>query len=93
MLLMANAGATVTLCHSQTKNLELHTKQADIIISAVGKKDLITADMVHSGALVIDVGINVLEELSSTGKRKIVGDCDTKNIANIADITPVPGGV
>jgi methylenetetrahydrofolate dehydrogenase (NADP+)/methenyltetrahydrofolate cyclohydrolase len=89
-LLLLHAGATVTVCHSRTKDLSLHTKNADIIISAVGKKHLITADMVTSWALVVDVGINVEK---STEWRKLFGDCDTENIGKIADITPVPGGV
>lgn len=84
-----HAGATVTICHSRTKDLAIHTKMADIIISAVGQKHLIASDMVRPGALVIDVGINVAEEEG----RKLSGDCDTDNIATIADITPVPGGV
>lgn len=89
-MLLLHAGATVTICHSRTRDLKVHTKTADIIISAVGKKHLITADMVASEALVIDVGINV--EQTEDG-RKIFGDCDTENIAKTADITPVPGGV
>jgi methylenetetrahydrofolate dehydrogenase (NADP+)/methenyltetrahydrofolate cyclohydrolase len=88
-MLLLNAGATVTICHSRTKDLSAHTKNADIIISAVGKKHLITAEMVQPGALVIDVGINVAEDEG----RKLSGDCDTENIGKIADITPVPGGV
>lgn len=88
-MLLLNAGATVTICHSRTKGLSAHTKNADIIISAVGKKHLITAEMVQPGVLVIDVGINVAEDEG----RKLSGDCDTKNIGKIADITPVPGGV
>jgi methylenetetrahydrofolate dehydrogenase (NADP+)/methenyltetrahydrofolate cyclohydrolase len=88
-MLLLHAGATVTICHSRTKDLGFHTKNADIVISAVGKKHLVTADMIQSGSLVIDVGINVEEgEI-----RKLFGDCDTENIAKIADITPVPGGV
>lgn len=88
-MLLLNAGATVTICHSRTKDLSAHTKNADIIISAVGKKHLITAEMVQPGVLVIDVGINVAEDEG----RKLSGDCDTENIGKIADITPVPGGV
>lgn len=89
-MLLLNAWATVTLCHSRTKNLWFHTKNADIVICAVWKKNLITSDMISENSLVIDVGINVEE---TTEGRKIFGDCDTKNIAKIADITPVPGGV
>lgn len=88
-LLLIHAGATVTICHSRTKNLGAHTRNADIIISAVGKKDLLTADMINPGALVIDVGINVADDEA----RKLSGDCDTGSICEIADITPVPGGV
>jgi len=89
-MLLLNAGATVTICHSRTKNLGSQTKNADIVISAVGKKHLITTEMVQPSSLVIDVGINV--EIQETGK-KLYGDCDTENIAKIADVTPVPGGV
>jgi methylenetetrahydrofolate dehydrogenase (NADP+) / methenyltetrahydrofolate cyclohydrolase len=89
-MLLLHAGATVTVCHSRTKDLSLHTKNADIIISAVGKKHLITADMVKPWSLVVDVGINVE---NADGGRKLFGDCDTESINNIADITPVPGGV
>lgn len=89
-MLLLHAGATVTICHSRTKDVGVHTKNADIVISAVGKKHLITANMIQDNALVIDVGINV--EQTEEG-RKLFGDCDTENIAKIADITPVPGGV
>lgn len=89
-MLLLHAGATVTICHSRTKNLASHTKNADIVICAVGKKHLITADMIQPDALVIDVGINVE---NSDEWRKLYGDCDTTNIGKIADITPVPGGV
>ena len=89
-MLLLHAGATVTICHSRTKNLSFHTKNADIVISAVGKKHLITADMISPGSLVVDVGINVEETEQG---RKLFGDCDTENIGKIADITPVPGGV
>jgi methylenetetrahydrofolate dehydrogenase (NADP+)/methenyltetrahydrofolate cyclohydrolase len=66
-MLLLHAGATVTICHSRTKELSEHTKHADIVISAVGKKHLITADMIQPGGLVIDVGINV--ETNDTGKK------------------------
>jgi methylenetetrahydrofolate dehydrogenase (NADP+) / methenyltetrahydrofolate cyclohydrolase len=89
-MLLLHAGTTVTVCHSRTKELSKHTKHADIVISAVGKKHLITADMIQPGSLVIDVGINV--ETNDTGK-KLFWDCDTENIGQIADVTPVPGGV
>lgn len=89
-MLLLHAGATVTICHSRTENLSAHTKNADIVISAVGKKHLITTEMIRPDSLVIDVGINVEETEQG---RKLYGDCDTENIAKIADVTPVPGGV
>lgn len=80
--------ATVTTCHSKTKNLKEHTKRADVVISAIGKPKFVTADMVKDGAVVIDVGINRGED------GKIVGDVDFENVEKKASyITPVPGGV
>lgn len=80
--------ATVTVCHSKTKNLDEHTKQADIIISAIGKPKFVTSDMVKDGVIVIDVGINRDEN------GKLVGDVDFENVKERASyITPVPGGV
>jgi len=87
-MMLLNAGATVTVCHSRTRNLREHTLQADIIIPAVGRKHLLTADMVREKSLVIDVGICVEE---TNQKRCLFGDCDTSHIASKADITPVPG--
>lgn len=83
-----NKNATVTICHSKTKNLEEHTKKADIVISAIGKAKFITQEMIKEGAIVIDVGINRDEN------GKIVGDVDFENVSQKASyITPVPGGV
>lgn len=80
--------ATVTVCHSKTKNLDEYTKQADIIISAIGKPKFVTSDMVKNGVIVIDVGINRDEN------GKLVGDVDFENVKEKASyITPVPGGV
>ena len=80
--------ATVTICHSKTKNIAEITKTADILISAVGKKNMVTADMVKDGAVVIDVGMNRNEE------GKLVGDVDFENVKQkVSYITPVPGGV
>lgn len=80
--------ATVTTCHSKTKNLKEHTKRADVVISAIGKPKFVTADMVKDGAVVIDIGINRGED------GKIVGDVDFENVEKKASyITPVPGGV
>jgi methylenetetrahydrofolate dehydrogenase (NADP+)/methenyltetrahydrofolate cyclohydrolase len=86
-LLLLAENATVTICHSKTQDLKKETKQADILVVAVGKPGLITADMVKKGAIVIDVGINRI------GKR-IVGDVDFEAVRKVAGyITPVPGGV
>ena len=83
-----NKNATVTVCHSKTKDLKEHTKNADIVISAIGKAKFVTADMIKDGAVVIDVGINRDEN------GKIVGDVDFEKVSSKASyITPVPGGV
>lgn len=83
-----NKNATVTVCHSKTKDLKEHTKNADILISAIGKAKFVTADMIKDGAVVIDVGINRNEN------GKIVGDVDFEKVSSKASyITPVPGGV
>jgi len=85
--LLTNADATVTLCHSRTRDLAGELKQADILVSAVGKALFIRPDMVKAGAVVIDVGINQLEG-------KLVGDVDFGGVEPVASaITPVPGGV
>ena len=85
--LFLNENATVTICHSKTKNLKDYTITADILISAVGKKNLITKDMVKQNAVVIDVGI-------TRENNKLYGDVDFDNVFNKASyITPVPGGV
>ena len=86
--LLINASATVTLCHSKTKDLASITREADILIVAVGKSRLITKDMVKDGAVVIDVGINKIEDGS------LCGDVDFENVKDKCSyITPVPGGV
>lgn len=86
--LLINSSATVTLCHSKTKDLASITREADILIVAVGKSRLITKDMVKDGAVVIDVGINKLEDGS------LCGDVDFENVKDKCSyITPVPGGV
>lgn len=83
-----NNNATVTVCHSKTKEIENVTKYADVLISAIGKPRFVTADMIKDGAVVIDVGINRLD----TGE--IVGDIDFESVSKKANyITPVPGGV
>ena len=85
--------ATVTICHTGTKNVEKHTKQADILIVAVGQPEYVTADMIKKGVHILDVGINRVSDDSEKGY-KIVGDVNYENVFSIADsITPVPGGV
>lgn len=85
---LLSKNATVTVCHSRTKNIKEITKQADIIVAALGKAKFVTEDMVKDGAVVIDVGINRTEE------GKLVGDVDFENVSKKASyITPVPGGV
>lgn len=85
---LLNKNATVTICHSRTKNLAEITKRADILVAAIGKAEFVKADMVKEGVVVIDVGINRTEE----GKLK--GDVDFENVSKKASyITPVPGGV
>ncbi len=85
---LLNKNATVTICHSKTQNLEEVTKQADILIAAIGKPEFVTANMVKEGATVIDVGINRTED------GKLVGDVNFEEVSKKASyITPVPGGV
>ena len=87
--LLLDANATVTIAHSRTKNLAEVTRGADILIAAVGRARMITADMVRPGAIVIDVGVN---RDQATGK--LCGDVDFEGVKDIAaHITPVPGGV
>ena len=87
-MLMLKNNATVTVCHSKTENLKEITKQADILVAAVGRPKFVTADMVKNGAVVLDVGINRMED------GKLCGDVDFENIAEKTSyITPVPGGV
>ena len=85
---LLSKNATVTICHSRTKDLKEELKDADVVIAAVGKRNVIKADMIKEGAVVIDVGMNVNE------KGKLCGDVDFENISKKASyITPVPGGV
>lgn len=87
------ANATVTVCHTRTRNMAEHTRRADILIVAAGKPKAITAEMVKPGATVIDVGVNRVG-LSESGKPKLVGDVDFDAVKEVAGkITPVPGGV
>lgn len=86
-MLLLNANCTVTVCHSKTVNMSQFTKNADILVVAIGKPKFVTADMVKDGAIVIDVGINRVDG-------KLVGDVDFENVEKKASyISPVPGGV
>jgi len=90
----AGANATVTLCHTRTKDLAYHSRQADILVAAMGRAKAITADMVREGTVVIDVGINRVEDASRKTGYRLVGDVDFEAVAEkAAAITPVPGGV
>lgn len=86
--------ATVTVCHTRTKNLAAHTKRADIIIAAAGRPNTITADMVKDGVVVIDVGVNRVEDATKKKGYRLCGDVDFEAVSQKASlITPVPGGV
>ena len=90
----AGADATVTVVHSRTKDLGMHTRNADILIVAIGKAKFITKDMVKEGAVVIDVGTNRIDDPASEKGSRLVGDVDFDNVKEKASaITPVPGGV
>jgi methylenetetrahydrofolate dehydrogenase (NADP+)/methenyltetrahydrofolate cyclohydrolase len=87
-LMLLQQNATVTICHSGTKDLKAMTLQADVIVAAVGKRNVLTADMVKPGAVVLDVGMNRNDE------GKLCGDVDFEGVKEVASyITPVPGGV
>ena len=90
-LLMAE-GATVTVCHHMTREVAVHSREADVVFIAAGKPGLLTAAMIKRGAVVIDIGINQIE--GPDGKFRVVGDCDYESCRSVAGwITPVPGGV
>ena len=87
-LLLLEAGATVTICNSKTRDLAGHTRTADIVVAATGRRNILTAEMVKPGATVIDVGMNRDEA------GKLCGDVDFAGVSQVAGyITPVPGGV
>jgi methylenetetrahydrofolate dehydrogenase (NADP+)/methenyltetrahydrofolate cyclohydrolase len=97
-LLLASRGpggdATVTICHSRSADLAAVTRQADILVAAVGRPRLVTADMVKPGAAVIDVGINRIADPAAKGGSRLVGDVDFAPVAEVAgSVSPVPGGV
>ncbi len=86
--------ATVTVCHTRTKNIAEHTRRADIVVAAAGRPNTVTAEMVKDGAVVIDVGVNRVEDASKKKGYRLVGDVDFEGVSKKARlITPVPGGV
>jgi len=96
MLIQKNdtGNATVTVCHTRTKDLAAHTRRADIVIAAAGKPNTVTADMVKDGVVVIDVGVNRVEDATKKQGYRLVGDVDFEAVKEKASlITPVPGGV
>jgi len=103
-LLLLEKFCTVTECHIATRDLKAHTRAAEVVVSAVGRPGLITAEMVAPGAIVIDVGINSVPVLDESGRpvlnekgrprRRVVGDVEFERVSEVASaITPVPGGV
>lgn len=93
-MLLQKANATVTICHSRTKDMVSHLKRADVVVAAVGIPEMITGDMLKPGAVVIDVGINRKDDPSRKSGYRLVGDVDYDSCLEVAGaITPVPGGV
>ncbi len=94
LLMQKGTDATVTVCHSRTKNLPEITRRADIIVAAIGRAEFVTADMVKDGVVVVDVGINRVEDSSRERGYRLVGDVEFDGVSRKASlITPVPGGV
>ena len=92
--LLLEESCTVTIVHSKTRNIEELTRQADIVVAAVGRPLMVKKDWIKEGAIVIDVGINRVDHPENPGKTKLVGDVDFDEVLNVASaITPVPGGV
>jgi 5,10-methylene-tetrahydrofolate dehydrogenase/methenyl tetrahydrofolate cyclohydrolase len=93
-MLLQKENATVTICHSRTKDLAEHTRQADIVIAAIGRAEMVTGDMLKPGAAVIDVGINQKDDPTKKRGYRLVGDVEYESASEVAGaITPVPGGV
>ncbi len=94
LLMQPGVDATVTVCHSRTRDLASHTRRADVLIAAIGRARFVTADMVKPGAVVIDVGMNRIDDPSTKSGTRLVGDVDFDAVRSVASaITPVPGGV
>ena len=92
--LLLEESCTVTIVHSKTRNIEELTRQADIVVAAVGRPLMVKKDWIKEGAIVIDVGINRVDHPENPGKTKLVGDVDFDEVLNVSSaITPVPGGV
>jgi methylenetetrahydrofolate dehydrogenase (NADP+)/methenyltetrahydrofolate cyclohydrolase len=90
----SGANATVTVCHSRTRDLAAHTKRADIVIAAAGRAGLVTGEMLKPGCVVIDVGMNRIADETAPRRYRLVGDVDFDSARQVASkITPVPGGV
>lgn len=86
--------ATVTMCHSRTKDMQFHTKRADILIAAIGSPEMVSAEMVKEGAVIIDVGINRVDDKTKKRGYRLCGDVDYEGLKDkVSAMTPVPGGV
>ncbi|MHB1265080.1 MAG: bifunctional methylenetetrahydrofolate dehydrogenase/methenyltetrahydrofolate cyclohydrolase FolD [Gemmatimonadaceae bacterium] len=94
LLVQTGIDATVTVCHSRTRDLASHLRRADVVIAAVGRAKLVTGDMVKPGAVVIDVGMNRIDDPTTKSGKRLVGDVDYASVREVASaVTPVPGGV
>lgn len=94
LLVQAGVDATVTVCHSRTRDLASHTRRADVLVAAIGRARFITGDMIKPGAVVVDVGMNTIDDPSRKSGKRLVGDVDFDAALGVASaITPVPGGV
>jgi 5,10-methylene-tetrahydrofolate dehydrogenase/methenyl tetrahydrofolate cyclohydrolase len=93
-LMLMHANATVTICHSRTKDIPAEVKRADIVIAALGKANFVKGDWLKPGAVVVDVGINQIDDPTTKTGKRLVGDCEYQSCSKVASkITPVPGGV
>ena len=94
LLVQPGVDATVTVCHSRTRDLAAHLRRADVVIAAVGRARLVTGDMLKPGAVVIDVGMNRIDDPTTKSGKRLVGDVDYASVREVASaVTPVPGGV
>jgi len=94
LLVQPGVDATVTVCHSRTRDIAAHTRTADIVVAAAGRAGLVTGDMLRPGAVVVDVGMNRVDDAASPKGYRLVGDVDFESAREVASlITPVPGGV